>query len=251
MSVANIGIATWRKINDYLFALGSAEDKPSLLDYMTRNVRDLIPSDIGCGLLDLSQKIVAGVSFDVPASMIRSYNERYNRLVPSIVFGTNGEILIAHDRVRWADYSYSEFYIDFAKPQGIGFGMSALRPPSPFSLVVQRSPFGKGFSVRENTILEILNRHVNNFLSIREKYDNLLKARITTPGNIKCCFPQLSKRETQVAAHLCAGLSAREISSALLIGVRTTETHIAHLYEKLEILNRLEAIRLIQTRLEN
>jgi DNA-binding CsgD family transcriptional regulator len=127
--------------------------------------------------------------------------------------------------------------------------MSALRPPHPFSLIFQRSSCGKGFSERENAILEILNPHINNFLSIQEKYDLLSKKRGTTPEDIKACFPQLSKREAQVAERLCAGLSAREISSVLLIGVRTTQTHIAHLYEKLDVLNRHDAILMIRGKL--
>ena len=208
-SIANIEASTWRRINDYIYALGCAENRSTLLDCIMHNVIDIVPADIGAGLINLSQTILSG--FGLPEHTIHTYNERYFRLVPSVVFGPNGELLFAPDRVRWVDYPDSEFYADFARPQGLGFGMSALRPLHPFSLVFQRSSCGKGFSERENTILEILNPHINNFLSIREKYDLLSKKRTTTPEDIKACFPQLWKREAQVAERLCAAFRQRDI----------------------------------------
>jgi DNA-binding CsgD family transcriptional regulator len=79
--------------------------------------------------------------------------------------------------------------------------------------------------------------------------DNLAKEKRAPREDIRSSFPILSKREAQVAAYLSDGLSAREIASTLALGVRTVETHIAHLYFKLDVLCKADAIRLIRSRL--
>lgn len=104
------------------------------------------------------------------------------------------------------------------------------------------------FEDRDRTILQIINPHINNLLSARQKLDRLEYGR-SVSQDIKSCLTGLSNRESQVAALLCDGLSAREIASTLLIGERTAETHIAHLYEKLDVLRKADAIRLIRSRL--
>ena len=142
-----------------------------------------------------------------------------------------------------------EFYVDFAKPNDIGYDLGPMYPSGPSSLVIQRSSSGKGFCQRDREIIDIINPHVTNLLSTREKLDKLLKAERAPREDIRSCFPILSKREAQVAAYLCDGLSAREIASTLLIGVRTVETYIAHLYYKLDVLCKADAIRLIRSRL--
>lgn len=144
----------------------------------------------------------------------------------------------------------SEFDVDFAKPNGIGYDLGPMYPSGPSSLVIQRSSSGKGFSQRDREIIDIISPHVSNLLSTREKLDRLVKEKRAPREDIRSCFPILSKREAQVAAYLCDGLSAREIASTLLIGVRTVETYIAHLYFKLDVLCKADAIRLIRSRLE-
>jgi DNA-binding CsgD family transcriptional regulator/tetratricopeptide (TPR) repeat protein len=51
---------------------------------------------------------------------------------------------------------------------------------------------------------------------------------------------RLSARERQIAELLARGLSSREASQQLGIGVRTVETHVANVYEKLGLRSRLE-----------
>lgn len=54
--------------------------------------------------------------------------------------------------------------------------------------------------------------------------------------------PPLSARETEVMAMLAEGLSARQISSRLSLSERTVNTHVANLYRKLGVSNRVEAV---------
>ncbi len=89
MSFAEIGGSTWRKINDYLMEVESAENRPALLDVAIRRVETIIPFDSGAGLLDSSLRIMCG--YGVPESTIDVYNEYYRFKMPSIRYGSYGE----------------------------------------------------------------------------------------------------------------------------------------------------------------
>jgi DNA-binding NarL/FixJ family response regulator len=51
----------------------------------------------------------------------------------------------------------------------------------------------------------------------------------------------LSPREQEVLSYLTRGLSDRDIAQALFISVRTVQTHLSHIYAKLEVHSRIEA----------
>ncbi len=52
---------------------------------------------------------------------------------------------------------------------------------------------------------------------------------------------ELSERELEVLALVSAGLSNREIAEQLFVSVNTVKTHIARLYRRLGVRNRVEA----------
>ena len=52
----------------------------------------------------------------------------------------------------------------------------------------------------------------------------------------------LTKREEEILTCLVKGLLYKEIASLLFIGVETVRTHIRHIYEKLQVRTRSEAI---------
>jgi DNA-binding NarL/FixJ family response regulator len=51
----------------------------------------------------------------------------------------------------------------------------------------------------------------------------------------------LTPREQEILSYLVRGLSDRDIAQTLFISVRTVQTHLAHIYEKLDIHSRIEA----------
>jgi DNA-binding NarL/FixJ family response regulator len=55
-------------------------------------------------------------------------------------------------------------------------------------------------------------------------------------------FPVLTAREEQVLKLIANGLSNREISCNLAISESTVENHIHHIYTKLGISNRAQAV---------
>ena len=53
----------------------------------------------------------------------------------------------------------------------------------------------------------------------------------------------LSDREQEVLDLLSTGMSAREIGEKLFVSANTVRTHIRHIYEKLHVQNRVEAVK--------
>jgi len=58
-----------------------------------------------------------------------------------------------------------------------------------------------------------------------------------TPG-----IEQLSYREKQILEELSRGLMYKEIASVLFISPETVRKHVYHIYEKLHVTNRVEAV---------
>ena len=55
-------------------------------------------------------------------------------------------------------------------------------------------------------------------------------------------LPELTDRETEVLDLIVEGLTNKEISSRLYISESTVENHIHHIYIKLGISNRIQAV---------
>lgn len=61
-------------------------------------------------------------------------------------------------------------------------------------------------------------------------------ASVSTPLDV------LSKRENEILEMLSTGLLTKEISDKLAISVETVRKHVYHIYEKLHVSNRIEAV---------
>lgn len=54
---------------------------------------------------------------------------------------------------------------------------------------------------------------------------------------------RLTKREIQVLSLVLEGKSSREVASSLYCSKRTVDFHLARVYEKLQVTNRVQAMR--------
>lgn len=53
----------------------------------------------------------------------------------------------------------------------------------------------------------------------------------------------LTKRETEVLSLVIEGKSSREVAEDLYVSKRTVDFHLANIYEKLQVSNRVQAFR--------
>ena len=54
---------------------------------------------------------------------------------------------------------------------------------------------------------------------------------------------KLTKREVEVLSLVLEGKSSREVAAALFCSKRTIDFHLARIYEKLQVSNRVQAMR--------
>lgn len=54
---------------------------------------------------------------------------------------------------------------------------------------------------------------------------------------------KLTKRELEVLNLIIEGKSSREVAAALVCSKRTVDFHLARIYEKLQVSNRIQAMR--------
>ncbi len=54
---------------------------------------------------------------------------------------------------------------------------------------------------------------------------------------------KLTKREIEVLTHVIQGKSSREVAEQLFVSKRTVDFHLANVYDKLHVNNRVQAFR--------
>jgi len=62
------------------------------------------------------------------------------------------------------------------------------------------------------------------------------------PETAAAPFNTLTKREHEVLSHLVAGRTYTEIAEALFISMATVKTHVRHIFAKLDLRDRAQAV---------
>lgn len=68
-------------------------------------------------------------------------------------------------------------------------------------------------------------------------------ATTMTTTDLEGTHETLTNREVQVLALILEGRSSKEVAQSLYLSKRTVDFHLARIYEKLNVTNRLQAIR--------
>ncbi len=107
------------------------------------------------------------------------------------------------------------------------------------------------FLIRKNKDLEIqqMNTELQNYLLKIEELKNKSKVKTSDFNELsivkKLDEYELSKREKEVLKYLSQGLSNSEIAKKMFVSNNTIKTHISHIYAKLDVKNRIQAIKKI------
>jgi len=62
-------------------------------------------------------------------------------------------------------------------------------------------------------------------------------------GSDESQLVKLTKREIEVLTHVIQGKSSREVAETLFVSKRTVDFHLANVYDKLHVNNRVQAFR--------
>ena len=105
---------------------------------------------------------------------------------------------------------------------------------------------------RKNSDLEIENKNaeLQNYVhQIKELKDNVKSNSQTTEVDLSDNFEEygLSKREIEVFTFLTTGLSNEEIADKMFVSRNTIKTHIKNIYSKLDVKNRIQAVKKLKT----
>ena len=65
----------------------------------------------------------------------------------------------------------------------------------------------------------------------------------TSVGMDEAHLVKLTKREIEVLTHIIQGKSSREVAEQLFVSKRTVDFHLANVYDKLHVNNRVQAFR--------
>ncbi len=230
----------WPEVQDYLLNLGAARTKEELLDRAVEGLDRLIPADIGAGLLDPGGRFVSG--YGLSAAENRAYNEYYRLRIPVIDDQRRFQELSWQivQPIEWRDFRDSEFVSDFARPAGIARSLILPGPSVRLAISVHRSTFG-AFSEAETATIAVINPHLSNLYTCLEKLSQPVRS-LPSAEEVRERFPALSRREAQIASSLCRDLTAAEMASRLFISRRTVETHVLHIYQKLDVRTKRKAV---------
>jgi len=173
---------------------------------------------------------------------IAAYNERYSRIAPiSRCVTSEGGTRIA----EWKDSDATEYYQDFLRPQRIRHTLSFLLPgwgKEPAAVIMlTRSRSDRAFTDRDRRRAELLFPHLKQ-LHVFRCMMKLLEIRVISPLEISQNASLLSPRESEVVAMVCGRMTNREIAASLGVSVRTVDTHLVHVYQKLGLGSRKELV---------
>lgn len=241
----------WRKLWDFISACSQQGD----LQAMFRCAVQEIPRLISCeqSVIAIADMITEGktrvslVCNGVPDAAVRPYCDYYfYKDEARLGLGPESEFYQADwtDRAR----ARSEFARDFI--QGLmKIDMSAGIPiydpggRGGICLIVARA--GRvHLNAREESILLAIRPHFLNLYALHKRLETIAPENYCAAELAGGCG-LLSRREAEIASLLCRRLTTAEIATMLQISRRTVETHVEHIYVKLNIRSRRELITAI------
>jgi DNA-binding CsgD family transcriptional regulator len=236
----------WKSISELVERAGSCLNRDDFLSRLLHGVESLIPHDVGGGLLGSDGKY--SMYHGLGGMAAERYNEYYfckwgfvpQALAEAIIEGSQLELM----STKWSQYPNTEFVSDFCRPINLGSSLVCFLPGSSHSMTLHRGFRTRLFNDTEKTTLRILSAHMNNFLSLHKKFEDLAP-NIPDSSDLKNRFPTLSNREIEVVHRTCMGFSASLIAKRSGHSRRTIESQLLSVYQKLNVDTKKELVEKI------
>lgn len=234
-------------IDEFLLRCGNVHEPYKFCVSVLDDIGDIIEFDEGLFLmLDGNHRIVRKYAKNISPRWISVYLEYYSRLSDPD-FGLDSEVFEQESRplvkvIDWAKYYWADddFLVDYIQPRGLKESLTFVlfdlngTPATAFSLDrTRKEPFGEKDVQTANAITP----HLNNL------YKNMF---VRPSGQVRLWdghgADDLTAREREVCELMCEGVTPRNISRELHISLGTTNKHIGHIYQKLEVGSRQELL---------
>ena len=239
---SEIPARAWLELNDYLEAVGSSASRDELLNQVLSQLLRLVPFDTECGFFEIQGPCLRALG--AGDKRIQAYSDYYQFRIPFLSAG--GALppgLFGVKVTDWKRQPDSEFARDFMFPGESYQTLTCTLPGGRYVIAVHRSRLAPAFTDLECALLSLAAPHVRNFYARWETRGEHVEP--LGADRIAAAFHGLTRRECEVAALLCRGLTSSEIAGRLLISRRTVEAHTAHLYDKLNVHSRAGARRVL------
>lgn len=231
----------WQNMFRYLFDLSLSSDQQELVQTVLDRIHGVIPYDILCGVFDTERCLLEKKG--IPGINREEYNSQYRVICPPYChqdkFNYPHRDFIQLRRIDFFKYQGSAFYTSFAQSLNMRYGLVCPEIGNRYILGLFRSSTVPAFSEKDEQILRLLNHAFNRLIELMEGKD-LSRLSRSHADYIRIQFPGLSIREAEIAALLCHGNNMREIALMLYLSPRTVETHVFHLYRKLNVNSKQE-----------
>ncbi len=241
--------------------LHALHDAGSLPQHVLKSLRALIPHEFGgCHLIEPSRHHIAAC-YEPERPPLPSQHKEFWRLTKShplnrVLFAKPSRAWKLSDVITRQAFHNTEFYNVLYRPLGVDCELVAALPdhrtPSAF-LLISLHRRRTDFSERDRLVLNLLLPQVAN--ARRRMHDSAeVPGRMDDSSRVldeESAFRDwllantpwgLTQREGQVLFWLCQGKTNAEIGRILGIAERTAETHALHLYPKMGVENRYNAI---------
>ena len=226
----------WRKVNDFLAAVGTEQSIEGLAHRILREIGALLPFDYGAftmitsGTTNHQARLV--VEYLIPSGEMSEYFGHYIAVDPCVSLYPSTLLGVASWSLRDC-----EFTRDFARRYHTRHTLVLGNPKggadAGFRVTLNRMT-RSGFEEREMAACSAVRPHLHNLFCLVHSPQKAIKSRLAAAAS--ACG--LTPREQDVVLLLCDRMSSGEIADRLTISRRTVEKHIEHVYLKLGVHGR-------------
>lgn len=246
----------WRCIHEFLVSVGSCRDCGTWCRHLVEELSNLLPFDFAYAVLfDAHGRVALCETSHVPERSKLAYFSYYMTVDPCRLCTPAAARTMHTD---WGDHRETEFYRDYGRHEGVRFsaGMQLHRRCGRLAgvvFLVRTAP--PDFTTGEQTVLEVLQPHLENLLALLLAADQLPRPLAPLPeaavragaaaakqSGAASLSSRLSPRERNIASLICRGYSTKEISSMLVVRPATVYRHVANVFSKTGVRSRGELV---------
>lgn len=240
--------STWRKIDLIIANIYSSKNDKELRTVFLQEIKKIIPYDAAS--FDLKTKYKNYEIFSNPISVnysnesMKDYYKNYADKDYANWLVTQSDLYSVY---RDSDFISDEviessiLYKKWLKPLGLKYGLGAIvsKDNNVFgSITFTKKQKKKDFSDKDIEILKILIKHIS--IKFSQLYPNGI---IYKKGVNYINKYNLTKREDEICQLIYQGLNNSEIASTLCVSKTTVDRHIANIYSKVGVNNRIQLFK--------